>query len=496
MKKIFRVLSIVMVMALALTSISFASLNQVDAKSVVKSLKVKGAKKKLTLKVGKNKTYTVVVKAKKGKTGFTVKSSNKNVVSVKKKGKKITLKALKRGSAKVTVKAKADKKKKYTIKVNVPTVETVTPKVIPQESSKKELVLKSEIILTTGQEYKDYLTPYPEYEGEFKSIQDVPKGLTAEIAKDYYCSAIRVEGAFEEAGKYTMTVMSETKDGKACKYLYIFIVSDENHIIIDCEDVICAACDDDDIKDTGIVPAEVFGGPNGNIRFEILDNPQGILSIEKDVVDNDQIRYSINKTGTYNAKIKVYRESNPNLFEVFNFKIIAKPGIRVTGRMTSKTGKPISGMGIGANSPNYTHGAITDENGYYTIALFKGEYTFLTEVVRGVEKSIKVNVDSKKTVNIIQDKVFVIKINSNIIDPKTFKEWYGVYTNSDGYTGPQLVGKGDTIYVKAGNYSLYTLGQAEIDGQLCSYEATIEANCNNNDATVEAQVTNKGPVQN
>ncbi len=119
MRKLFKVLSVIMVVALTFTSVGFANLKKVEAKSAVKSVKVKNAKKKLTLTVGDKKTFKVKVKAKKGKNKFKVKSSNKKVVKVKKKGKKITLTALKIGKAKVTVKSKSNKKKKYVIKVTV-----------------------------------------------------------------------------------------------------------------------------------------------------------------------------------------------------------------------------------------------------------------------------------------------------------------------------------------------------------------------------------------
>lgn len=91
----------------------------VSAKSKVKSVTIKGAKKNITLTVGDKKTYTVKVKAKKGYKGFKVKSSNKKIVKVTKKGKKITIKALKKGKAKVTVTLKKNKKKKYTFTVTV-----------------------------------------------------------------------------------------------------------------------------------------------------------------------------------------------------------------------------------------------------------------------------------------------------------------------------------------------------------------------------------------
>ena len=120
MKKYLRIFSLIIVVVLTLTSVNFLETTQVEAKkTTVKSLKVKGAKKTLSLIVGNKKTYSVAVKAKKKKQAFKVKSSNKSVVSVTKKGKKITLKANKAGKAKVTVSAKYNKKKKYVIAVTV-----------------------------------------------------------------------------------------------------------------------------------------------------------------------------------------------------------------------------------------------------------------------------------------------------------------------------------------------------------------------------------------
>ena len=119
MKRLARLIAVTLSIALVITSVGFGNLTTVHAKGAVKSVKVKGAKKKMTFKVGDVKTYKVKVKAKKGKTKFSVKSSNKKVVAAKKKGKKIILIALSVGKAKVTVKSKSNKKKKYVIKINV-----------------------------------------------------------------------------------------------------------------------------------------------------------------------------------------------------------------------------------------------------------------------------------------------------------------------------------------------------------------------------------------
>ena len=134
MKKYSRIISLIIIVALTFASVNVFDITKVEAKkSVVKSLKVKGAKKTLSLNIGNKKTYKVVVKAKKKKNAFKVKSSNPGVVSVTKKGKKITLKANKAGKAKVTVSAKYNKKKKYVIAVTV--VGKTNPSTKPSEET-------------------------------------------------------------------------------------------------------------------------------------------------------------------------------------------------------------------------------------------------------------------------------------------------------------------------------------------------------------------------
>ena len=80
MKKYLKIASIAMAFIMVITSVAFINTTSLEAKSKVKSITVKGAKKNLYLKVGDKKTYKVKVKAKKGKTGFSVKSSNKTIV--------------------------------------------------------------------------------------------------------------------------------------------------------------------------------------------------------------------------------------------------------------------------------------------------------------------------------------------------------------------------------------------------------------------------------
>ena len=72
-----KILSILMVVALILTSVNFVCVENAEAKSTVKSIKVKGAKKSFTMQVGAKKVFKVKVKAPKRKMGFKVKSSSK-----------------------------------------------------------------------------------------------------------------------------------------------------------------------------------------------------------------------------------------------------------------------------------------------------------------------------------------------------------------------------------------------------------------------------------
>lgn len=108
----------------------------VSAKSQVKSVKVKGVKKNITLTVGDKRTYTVKVKASKKNRAFKVKSSKKKIVKVKKKSNKITITALKKGKAKITVTSKKVKGKKYKLTVVVNKKTTLKKKGTTNKNSK------------------------------------------------------------------------------------------------------------------------------------------------------------------------------------------------------------------------------------------------------------------------------------------------------------------------------------------------------------------------
>lgn len=113
-----RILSLVFVIALVVSTI-FANSNDAFAKNA-KVKKFKVSPTKISLQVGQKATAKVKLKlAKKAKKGYTVKTSNKKVATAKKSGNKITITGVSAGTAKVTVKTKANKKKKKLINVTV-----------------------------------------------------------------------------------------------------------------------------------------------------------------------------------------------------------------------------------------------------------------------------------------------------------------------------------------------------------------------------------------
>lgn len=121
MKKYKKLLSLLLVAALTVTTFSVIAPTQAKktSKAKVSSVKFKNTKKKLTLNVGQTFKLKTTVKvspnkAKNKKLKFT--TSNKKVVTVSKKG---VLKAKKAGTAKITAASKINKKKKAVLTVTV-----------------------------------------------------------------------------------------------------------------------------------------------------------------------------------------------------------------------------------------------------------------------------------------------------------------------------------------------------------------------------------------
>ena len=180
MKKHLRIASIVMAFVMVITSVAFVNTTKLEAKSKYK-VTVKGAKGKMTLKVGDKKTFKVKVKAPKSKgKAFTAKSTNKSTLRVVKYGKKIIITALKPGKAKVIVKAKNNKKIKKVIKITVkakknpqkPTVKPVDPTVKPVEPT----TVAPEPTVTpepTGPTPETTVAPEPTTKGQFTTEESV-----------------------------------------------------------------------------------------------------------------------------------------------------------------------------------------------------------------------------------------------------------------------------------------------------------------------------------
>lgn len=121
MKKYRKLLSLLLVVALTITTFSVITPTQAKkkAKAKVSSVKFKNAKKKLALKKGQTFKLKTTVKvspnkAKNKKLKF--KTSNKKVVTVSSKG---VLKAKNNGTAKITATSKINKKKKAVVTVTV-----------------------------------------------------------------------------------------------------------------------------------------------------------------------------------------------------------------------------------------------------------------------------------------------------------------------------------------------------------------------------------------
>lgn len=215
MKHLKKILSVVLIVAMAFATVCTTSVQPVFAAGKVSSIKVKKAKKKMTMTVGQKKTFTVKVKAKKKYSKFTVKSSKKKIVKVTKKGKKITLKALKAGKAKVTVKAKSNKKKKYVMTITVKkatnpsqpevklamSAESVNNKIFILHFN-KAVDLKLGSVLAESRDAAD---------ADFKNQEKIKK-ITTEDKKDYSV----VLDATEKHDFYRFTLTDGSKLSAVC----------------------------------------------------------------------------------------------------------------------------------------------------------------------------------------------------------------------------------------------------------------------------------------
>ena len=473
MRKLFKVLSVIMVVALTFTSVGFANLKKVEAKSAVKSVKVKNAKKKLTLTVGDKKTFKVKVKAKKGKTKFKVKSSNKKVVKVKKKGKKITLTALKVGKAKVTVRSKTDKKKKYVIKVTViakQQAETTKAKETTKEVQPTTKEMESTTVAPTVEPTTEApvtveptteaptVEPTTEAPTEAPTVEPTTEAPTVEPTTEAPTEGPTVEPTTEAP---TVEPTTEAPSG-------------ETHYI------------DDNV----FVPVgralNLYGvdleSDGETAEIIDVDGLPETMSIEGIYFEDDDpyIAFggSLNVSGSYEFTVTVLDEGDT---WVYSITVQALNEYEVYGQVVDGDGNPIEDAMVYLDNDDFSYECHTDEDGAYSIDVCEGEYEIYAEYEDTESETQIVNVqdDTEVSLEIDYSNYHKVTITSNVIDPKYFGWWDDEY--GDEYYG-------SVLDLEEGDHSLTTEGYALIDGALYSYEATVSFYLED-DMTVEATVS-------
>ena len=214
MKLIKRALATMTVLVMALSCVFATNSSDVWAKSKVKSVKVAGVKKKLTMEIGSKKTLKVNIKASKSKfKKFTVKSSNKKVVKVKKKSNKIILTALKVGKAKVTVKSKTNKKKKVILTVVVKEKKKDPVIVNPDPTFKVTTLSNDTFVLSFDKEVNiDMDSIVVDYKSSAKAsyiAKDKVVGISTDNKKDY---SIVTDSSFDNGNYVRFSVPSVNKN--------------------------------------------------------------------------------------------------------------------------------------------------------------------------------------------------------------------------------------------------------------------------------------------
>ncbi len=516
-----RTISMILTIALVITSTGFANLQNVEAKSAVKSIKVKGAKKNLTLKVGDKKTYKVKVKAKKKNNKFSAKSSNKKVVSVKKKGSKITIMAVAVGNAKVTVKAKSNKKKKYVINIKVVSKgnnsktatqgDTKKPsgkegdngKTTP-DSNVSEKEHFEDVIVDTAKVGEDIGGGFTDHLAKKRiiGIEGSVEGLYFDIEDE---DSIRVSGTIYQAGKYEVVVRIEGTDSEEYDYKFVFLVADDNNIEAYSYDKniylwdrsgYSDGEDGEDEEDWQSRVWMIICGGSGEYEYKITSNPNNaftLSSAENSSYDytTKALQYRYDGVGTYKATVRITDKKNPNLYTDCECKITVRMSHLITGTITDGKGNPITHASVDFEEINGDDDfyAQTDSEGKYEAYLEGGKYEITVEYNdKEYSKTKKVINSDLNNLNFTIPDLYTVTVTSDEMNIDDEESWYYVYEDEEG-EHKHSFGSGSKLLLAKGSYSLSTDDNyAIIDKQFCKYKAVINMNVQS-DMTVKANVT-------
>ncbi len=310
---------------------------------------------------------------------------------------------------------------------------------------------------------------------KLNKIEGVPEGLTYNYNTD---GTIDLKGKIEKTGVYTIKAEIEDEESNIYNAQLVLVAGTDDQI--EAYAGTYEAYGYDDAKNPCICEGQTsiyIAGGSGEFTTSLVSGDSDIFDLETEVYEDDEmagtdnyITYKTSKPGTYKAVVLVEDANNPSIKTEVEFTLVVKKAIRITGKITSTTGKSIEGANVYFDNPaeyKFSLTGTTDAEGNYVSYVEPGSFNIEAVYNDSSSKGIyKKNITADTSFDFVLDDVYEVKITSD--EDINFSDWYDEDGNLNGISGNRL-------FLNSGSWNLIAKGATLKDNKIYRYEAVLDA---------------------
>ncbi|MCR5736882.1 MAG: carboxypeptidase-like regulatory domain-containing protein [Eubacterium sp.] len=316
--------------------------------------------------------------------------------------------------------------------------------------------------------------------GKVVSFTNLPTGIKyTKTSRD-----VTLSGTFKKAGIYKSQLVIEGEKGIQQTINLVFVVGSESEIYAYFPKSVhyVYSSEYSSMNYEGEVYGYISGG-SGSYYIDVMDNAT-IFDLNYEDTYGCWHYTTESKNATYTGKLNIVDANNSGIKTIGNAVVETKLAKKVTGKVTSATGKPIPDAYVAVKALKYIEGfysttVTTEENGKFTLYVPVGTFDF--EAYMNNRNAFHLNqVISGDTTMNFKLPLYQVQLNSS--DP-AISALSGVEWMEGGVT----CGKGLTIFLPKGTYEIKSNATVS-EGSICygSCKVTVSG-----DTTATVTITKK-----
>ncbi len=287
--------------------------------------------------------------------------------------------------------------------------------------------------------------------GKIKSVKGLPAGIKYRKSGEN----IVFEGTINKTGVYKCDMEVEDEKGNVYNFREVFLIGSDKEIVTYSSKVTVGFQDGSGAYVSGYSYIYVFGGSGIYNTFVTNDGGVYASDVEDEGEGNYTWGYTVNSAGNKKGSVSFVDDVNSSVKTVSTSEIEVKKAVKISGKVLSKSGKPITGALVFADTTQNSYieanrVATSNENGIYEMYVIPGTYDIAASLndtfSYAYDKKISGNTTMNITLNLYQ---LTIKSDNTNLDNNMFTQWYDKKTD-------EIIESGYIMFIKPGKYEIYS----------------------------------------